>query len=76
MQKSEDLKPPSERIVMNIRRAIRKQYSAEEKIRSLARSARPDSVRLTKGSILADSTKPEKSNESETSGPLAEVRPF
>ena len=48
MQKSEDLKPPSERIVMNIRRAIRKQYSAEEKIPSQT-DPRGHSVRLTKG---------------------------
>jgi len=32
-QKSESQKPSSERIVKDIRRATRKQYSAEEKIR-------------------------------------------
>jgi transposase len=32
-QKSDDQKPLSERLVKNIRRATRKQYSAEEKIR-------------------------------------------
>jgi hypothetical protein len=32
-QKSETQKPSSERIVKDIRRATRKQYSAEEKIR-------------------------------------------
>lgn len=32
-QKSETTKPPSEQIVKDIRRATRKQYSAEEKIR-------------------------------------------
>jgi transposase-like protein len=32
-QKSENHKPSSERIVKDIRRATRKQYSAEEKIR-------------------------------------------
>jgi len=32
-QKSENQKPSSERIVKDIRRATRKQYSAEEKIR-------------------------------------------
>ena len=42
MQKSENQKPSSERIVKNIRRAISRKYSAEENIPSLARSARPE----------------------------------
>lgn len=77
MQKSENPKPSSERIVKNIRRAICKQYSAEEKIRSLARSSRPDSVRLTKGSILADSKAGKvEPTQARRPGRQAEVRPF
>jgi hypothetical protein len=42
-QKSETLKPSSERIVKDIRRATRKQYSAEEKIRIVLDGLRGES---------------------------------
>ena len=56
IQKSGTPKSSSERIVKDIRRATRKQYSAEEKIRIVANGVMPLKRRSPTGSGLKDRT--------------------